>query len=76
MFDATMKKYSFKFGIKTDNDLSLGIHEGKITLSNEELKPVFDAVIDKIVTSCSSIIVSQGAQVRPHSSRLHTLNVV
>jgi hypothetical protein len=58
-----MEKYSFKFGADTDNHASLGINKGKITLSNEELEPVFDRVIGKIVMSCSNVILSQNAEV-------------
>jgi hypothetical protein len=63
MFDATMDKYTFKFGINTDNDPGIGIYKGRISLSNQELKPVFDAVIEKIITSCSSALIRQRTEV-------------
>jgi hypothetical protein len=66
MFDATMEKYTFKFGLNTDNDPSRGIHKGRISLYNEELKPLFDALIDKIIMSCSSALIGQRAEVRLH----------
>ena len=58
-----MDKYQLKFGISSDNDPSLGIHKGKIALSNQELKLVFDTVIDRIATSCLSTIISKKAEV-------------
>jgi len=63
MFDGTTEKYTLKFGFITDNDPSLGIHKGRITLSNEELKPVFDAVIGKIIKSCLGTLIGQKAEV-------------
>jgi hypothetical protein len=62
-FDGRMENYDLKFGGISDNDPSLGIHKGKITLSDQDLKPVFHPVINKIVTSCSSIINSQKTEV-------------
>jgi hypothetical protein len=62
-FDGTMEKYALKFGVNRDNYPSLGISRGRITLSNEELKPVFDMVIGRIVKSCSGAIVSQKPEV-------------
>jgi hypothetical protein len=70
-FDGKKGKYDLKFGPTSDNDPTLGIHKGKITLSNQELKPIFDAVINKIVTSCSRIIVNHRAEVRQYSRLLH-----
>jgi hypothetical protein len=69
MFDAAMDKYTFKFGIPSHNDSSLGIHKGKISLSNQELQPLFDAVIDKIITNCSNALISQNAEVRKRTAR-------
>jgi hypothetical protein len=58
-----MEKYSFKFGTEMDDYPSLGIHKGRIVLSNEELEPAFDRVIGKIVTSCLNVILNQKAEV-------------
>ncbi|KIM26380.1 hypothetical protein M408DRAFT_330575 [Serendipita vermifera MAFF 305830] len=44
------------------NQYDLKFERGRITLSNEELKPVFDAVINEIVASCSGVIVKQKAE--------------
>jgi hypothetical protein len=58
-----MDNYSLKFGVNRDNNASLGISKGRITISCEDLRSVFDAVISKIVTSCLSVIISQRAEV-------------
>jgi hypothetical protein len=63
IFDGRMEEYELKFGALTDNDPSLKIHNGRITLSNQDLKPVFDAVVDKIITSCSRIMDNQKPEV-------------
>jgi hypothetical protein len=76
MFNGAINEYDIKFGGLNDNDASLGISKGKITLSNQDLKPVFDPVINKIVTSCSSIITTQKAEVMQYILHLHPLNVV
>jgi len=65
-----------KFGVIGDNAPSLGIQKGRIVLSNQDLKPIFDAVVETIVASCSRIIVDQRAEVRQYSSLLYTLNAV
>jgi hypothetical protein len=70
-FDATKDQYTFKFGTNGDNDPDLGIHKGRISLSNKELKPVFDAVINKIITNCSNALVSQRTEVRNRTALLH-----
>jgi len=62
-FNGVIDEYSLKFGTSRDNDARLGIKKGRITLSTEDLKPVFDPIVDKIATSCSSAIVSQKAEV-------------
>ena len=58
-----MKHYDCKFGVNMDNDPSLGIRRGRITLSNQELQPVFDAVVDKILKSCLNALIMQKAEV-------------
>ncbi|KIM26383.1 hypothetical protein M408DRAFT_192539 [Serendipita vermifera MAFF 305830] len=62
MFNGIIEEYPLEFGAPSDNNPSLGIHNGRITLSNQELKPIFDRVINKIVKGCSSVIISQNAQ--------------
>jgi hypothetical protein len=62
-FDGTMEKYDLTFGGIMDNDPSVGINNGKITLSLQDLKPIFGTVIDKIITSCSSVLKSQKTEV-------------
>jgi hypothetical protein len=62
-FDGAMEKYDFKFGVIRDNDPSLGIHKGRITLSKQELKPIFDGVVKRILNSCLNSLRRQKAQV-------------
>jgi hypothetical protein len=72
MFDAAMDKYTFKFGKPTDSDPRLGIHKGKISLSNQELQPLFDAVINKIIMSCSRALINKKSEVRKSEVRKRT----
>ncbi|KIM20156.1 hypothetical protein M408DRAFT_334112 [Serendipita vermifera MAFF 305830] len=62
MFDGIIEEHILEFGAPSDNDPSLGIYKGHITLSNQELKIVFDSVISQIVERCLSVIISQQAQ--------------
>jgi hypothetical protein len=62
-FDGREKTYDIQFGSMSDNDAGLGIYKGKITISDRDLKPLFDPIVNMILTSCSSVIVSQKAQV-------------
>jgi hypothetical protein len=75
-FDGTMENYDFKFGHIRDNDPSLRIRKGRIALSNQELKPVFDAVVNKILNNCLSSLIKQKTEVFNIPSPLHTLNVI
>ncbi|KIM23492.1 hypothetical protein M408DRAFT_27841 [Serendipita vermifera MAFF 305830] len=61
-FNGVLSQYELKFGTLIDNDLPSGIERGTITLSNEELKPAFDAVVNEITASCSGVIVKQKAE--------------
>lgn len=58
-----METYTLKFGEDSINAPELGIYKGKVTLSNEELKPVFDKVIDKILKGCVDTLIRQQAKV-------------
>ena len=69
-------QYELKFGTNRDDDPNVGIYKGRITLSNKDLKQVFDPVINQIVESCSSIVVEQKAKVMFRAPFLHILNVV
>jgi hypothetical protein len=62
-----MPNYDFKFGVGRDNDESLGIRKGRITLSNDELKPLFDDVVSKILNSCLTSLIEQKAEVFRHT---------
>ena len=73
-FDGTMEKYDLKFGQITDNDPSLKIYKGRITLSSKELSPVFDAVISKILASCLKSLIRQKTEVMQNTSSFPTLN--
>jgi hypothetical protein len=75
-FDGTMDTYNLRFSCSDDNDSRLGIHKGEITISNQEIKPLFDTVIDKIVTNCFDTLISQKTEVMYHDSLLHPLTVV
>jgi hypothetical protein len=63
MFDGTMEKYDFRFGHINDNAPSLGICKGRITLSKEELKPLFDDAVNKILNNCLKSLRQQKTQV-------------
>jgi hypothetical protein len=54
-----MENYNFKFGLNRDHDPSLGIHKGRITLSNEELKLLFDEVVNEILESCLNTLTGR-----------------
>jgi hypothetical protein len=71
-----MDTYNLRFSCRDDNDSRLGIHKGEITLSNQELKPLFDAVIDKIVTNCLDTLIGQKTEVMYHDLVLLDLNVI
>ncbi|KIM23513.1 hypothetical protein M408DRAFT_262852 [Serendipita vermifera MAFF 305830] len=58
-FDGITEEYSFRFGSIKDDDSSLGIAKGRITLLDRELKPAFDLVIEKMIASCFHILVEQ-----------------
>jgi hypothetical protein len=58
-----MDKYHLKFGAVWDNAPALGIHKGRITLYNQELQPVFDEVLGKIVENCSTMIKKSRTEV-------------
>jgi hypothetical protein len=62
-FDGTMEIYDFKFGVVRDNNPSLGIRKGRITLSNDELQAIFDNVVNKILNSCLNSLIKQKAEV-------------
>jgi hypothetical protein len=62
-FDGVAEKYTLKFGSPSENDESIGISKGKLTLSNKEITTVFEPVVNKIVRSCSSVIASQKTEV-------------
>ncbi|KIM20667.1 hypothetical protein M408DRAFT_333876, partial [Serendipita vermifera MAFF 305830] len=61
-FDGTMDEYSLKFGSVRDNEPSIGINKGKITVSAKELTDVFDAVTRQIITSCFGSLEKQKAK--------------
>jgi hypothetical protein len=63
MFNGGTDKYKLTFGGISDNDARLAIDEGTITLSSGDLKAVFDPVINRIVTECSRLILSQKTEV-------------
>jgi hypothetical protein len=75
-FDGLAEAYDLKFGVSREDDPSLGIHKGRIMFSTEELKPLFDGVVNRIVERSLSVIVKQKAEVLPHIPLLHSLNVV
>jgi hypothetical protein len=58
-----MEKYDFWFGSPLNHDPSLGIHRGRIILSNEELEPLFDDAVNKILNSCLESLRQQKTQV-------------
>jgi hypothetical protein len=58
-----MDTYDFKFGATRDNDPSVGIRRGRITLSNQELKPLFGVLVNKILNSCLDSLIGQNAKV-------------
>jgi hypothetical protein len=62
-FDGTVENYDFRFGHIGDNDPSLGIRKGRISLSNNELKPLFDDAVNKILNSCLESLRQQKTQV-------------
>ncbi|KIM20153.1 hypothetical protein M408DRAFT_148390 [Serendipita vermifera MAFF 305830] len=62
MFDGVIEEHTLEFGAPDDNNPSLGICEGRITLSNRELKPIFDSVINQIVEHCSRVIIREKVQ--------------
>jgi hypothetical protein len=63
-FDGTLENCDFRFGPITDHDPALGIQRGRIRLSaKEELKPLFDDVVNKILNSCLNSLRQQRAQV-------------
>jgi hypothetical protein len=62
-----METYDFKFGKHADNDPHLGIRKGRITISNQELKPPFDDVVTKILNSCLNSLVRQKTKVIYHN---------
>ncbi|KIM23519.1 hypothetical protein M408DRAFT_332344 [Serendipita vermifera MAFF 305830] len=59
MFDGTMEEYSLRFGSLRDNDSTVGIYKGRITLTDEELRPVFDLVTNQIIASCFTPLIKQ-----------------
>ncbi|KIM23512.1 hypothetical protein M408DRAFT_262801 [Serendipita vermifera MAFF 305830] len=61
-FDGLSDEYNLKFGSGIEKDLSVGINNGKITLSNENLKPAFDIVVDQIIKSCLGPLIKQRAK--------------
>ncbi|KIM23486.1 hypothetical protein M408DRAFT_262258 [Serendipita vermifera MAFF 305830] len=61
-FNGVRIQYDLKFGSHTDSDSINGIDRGRITLSNEELRPIFDAVINRILVSCSGDIIKQKSE--------------
>ena len=75
-FQGAEHPWQFTFGTNRDNDSSLGIQKGSITLSNEDLKRAFDPVINQIVKSCSRVVSTEKAEVMHHIPLLHTLSVV
>jgi hypothetical protein len=58
-----MDTYDFKFGVIRDNDPRVGIHKGRITLSNQELKAIFGDAVNKILNSCLESLRQQKTQV-------------
>ncbi|KIM20662.1 hypothetical protein M408DRAFT_125118 [Serendipita vermifera MAFF 305830] len=61
-FDGVMENYGLRFGSINDNDPSLGINKGKITLSNEDLEPAFDLVTKQINEHCVKSLIQQRAK--------------
>jgi len=68
-----MQNYDFKFGVNRDNDPRLGIHKGRITLSDRELEPLFDEVIQEILKSCLNTLIGQKTEVISHIPPSYTL---
>lgn len=62
-----MEQYSLKFGGISESDPSLGIHKGRITLFDGDLRAIFDVVINRIIESCLSGIITQKAEVTQYS---------
>ncbi|KIM23505.1 hypothetical protein M408DRAFT_332335 [Serendipita vermifera MAFF 305830] len=58
-FDGIRDRYDLKFGVIRDNGLRVGIERGRIALSNEDLKPAFDVVTDKVCKDCSEVLPGQ-----------------
>jgi hypothetical protein len=68
-----MENYHFKFGHIRDNSPSLRIHKGRITLSNDELKPIFNDAVNKILNNCLDSLIQQKTQVIYHMPTLFIL---
>jgi hypothetical protein len=62
-FDGRMDTYDLKFGGIRETDPSLKIHKGRIMLSNQDLKPVFDRITNQIIASCSDALIRQRTKV-------------
>ncbi|KIM20152.1 hypothetical protein M408DRAFT_334110 [Serendipita vermifera MAFF 305830] len=61
-FDGKMDYYELKFGSIKDNEPSIGVQKGRIALSSDELRPIFDSVTDQILRSCIGTLISQGTK--------------
>lgn len=58
IYNGIMEDEVFRFGSVRDNDPSRGINKGKTTVSGEDLKRAFDAVINKIIENCFQPLTS------------------
>ncbi|KIM20653.1 hypothetical protein M408DRAFT_333864 [Serendipita vermifera MAFF 305830] len=61
-FDGMMDEHVLRFGSVRDSEPSLGINKGKIAVSAEDLRDVFNAVTNQIVSSCFRSLTEQKAK--------------
>lgn len=61
-FNGIENNYSLRFGSTMEHDPSVGINNGKITLSNQDLQPAFDHVINQIINGCFESLLKQRAK--------------
>lgn len=61
-FDGVTDEYSLNLGVLKENYPSLRIHNGKMTLSDQDLRPAFDLVINQIITSYFKSLIERRAK--------------
>jgi hypothetical protein len=76
LFDGTETRNIIPFASNAVNDKKYGIHRGRITLSLDELKQMFEGSIEATLASCWRLFAGQTVEVSINSRKTSTIIIL